>query len=92
MFLSKKEREFLHNPQAFEWDYRYVLEHRIRKKLGDFMQGDYPLIQDKLTEFRKLTDNGNLFGKNVGKFKTGKSLGRVLTFLGSRSLQDSTGI
>lgn len=59
--LSKKERIYL-SESDFSKSYGYVLEHRIKKKLNQFIKLELPLIirNHNLTEFYKdLTENSN---------------------------------
>jgi len=61
--FSLKERDFIENNDSYSKSYRYVMEHRIKKKLQQFYRLELPLIEQNqnLTEFHKnLTENNKL--------------------------------
>ena len=51
--LSKKERDYLDDNNTVPKCYQYVLEHRIKKKIREFVLLELPLIEQSqsLTEF-----------------------------------------
>ena len=44
-------------------------QHRIKKKLSQFVNQNHPLIREKLTEFCKLTENINLYHQKTSKIR-----------------------
>ena len=61
--FSRIEYDLLQDVHSFSKSYKYVLEHRIKKKLQQFYRLELPLIEQNqnLTEFHKnLTENNKL--------------------------------
>ena len=71
--LSRIERDYLSRKLAVSQSYGYVLDHRIRHKVKQFLRLELPLIMqnENLTEFyNDLTENNNVNENNI-KLRTG---------------------
>ena len=71
--LSRIERNYLSGKLTVSKSYGYILDHRIRYKVKQFLRLELPLIMqnENLTEFyNDLTENNNVNLENI-KLRTG---------------------
>ncbi len=83
MFI-KSEREYLLGTLSLSPTHKRVLDHRIKKKINNFYQNEFPLIQ-------KLSVNN--FSNNVTKFSNKKIISegmRSPIYEGKQSLERGT--